>query len=298
MEQIRMANTLARQHFQQFLSPSGALSRRFRPRIAELDKAGEATALAESLGHEIVETALEEWNHARISASERYSEILRHSGLELTTPVLPDAAASPDVPPPPSELEGVNNLYDRLRSGLNGAMMVPGAIYLGGAVFSVMPLAAPIALGALAIVLVAPWKSFQGAAHQQLQTARSMLNGHLSDVIEQLRQHFFNVDLDSNTTGRVSEYFKAVEAELRVRIEESAAARLELLRTEQEKATEIARLGEEQCRGAAVDLRNAMAIWDGLGVRLALLVRQVDSVASAERAEVEPTAGPALRKAS
>jgi chromosome segregation ATPase len=123
-------------------------------------------------------------------------------------------------------------------------------------------------LAGVAILGAAIWAGTRGwksAGQRQVKEAQQEIQKHLTKLLQQVRSHFFDVDLAGSRSSRVDEHFNAIEQTLAKHVAKLATQKLAEAQAEINRLTESANLDDEQRKAKAEEVRCQLAEWDRLG---------------------------------
>jgi GTP-binding protein EngB required for normal cell division len=295
LEDIQRAAALAKQEFRQRLQPGGSIETVQRVKIESLQSVDEARQYGEGLGERVASEASTRWREVCLHFQSRCTELLG--------PFLTSSAAITG-----REGDGDNSLavqsgrspemsddwWTKVKGARTEFTQAAGMVGLAGGLLTFVittswfpPLAVTGAVAAGIWGLVRGWKA---ASIRQTKAARQELQRHLAAVLQEVRKHFFDVDMPSGRFSRVDEFFNGLERSLAEHVNSLARQKLEESQAEIDRLMEESRLGEEQRKARAEQVRKHLAEWDTLGQAIRQLQSELNELDQALQA-VPPSQG-------
>jgi GTP-binding protein EngB required for normal cell division len=269
LEGIQKACALARQEFRQALQPGGRLEAVHRDKIESLQSMEEAKRYGEVLSGQVVDAAAGKWRDVCVQLQGRCTELV---GPFLSEAELVPAAAGGESPSARSgrPMELNNDLWGKVKGARMDMMQAAGTVGLAGGLLSFVIATSwwfpPVAISAVAVAgiwgLVRGWRA---ASANQLKAARQELQRHLANTLQEVRRHFFDVDLSASRFSRVDEYFNLLEQSLTQHIAKVASQKLAEAQAETARLAEESQLDGQARRVKAEQLRQQLAEWDDIG---------------------------------
>jgi GTPase SAR1 family protein len=272
MENVQRLAVLGKRQLGQVLQPGGEIERTLRARIEALPSVQVVNQLGEGLAGEMTAAALDAWRRVRENTQARCTELLApflgasEAAVVPPSAALPAAAVHADAQFHVSD-DATASLLGKTRIAIGNATAASTVVGFGGYALLAFGLISPPVLPVI-ITGAALWAAFHGwryAWKNELKAARQEALRHLANVLSQVRQHFFDVDLASSRFGLVDEYFTALERSLSERVASIASQRMAEAGAEVARLAEDARLDDEQRRARVEEVRRQLSAWDGLG---------------------------------
>ncbi|MHB1424408.1 MAG: dynamin family protein [Gemmataceae bacterium] len=268
VENLHNAATLAKRDFLQVLQPGGAIESSQRVKIEGLRSLDEAKQYAESLPLQVQEAALEKWRLVSGHFLSRCMELLAPFLNAAETAAVTHGAETgrqPIVAGRAAQLS--TDTFDRFRRAYSDAAITASVGYVGmSVVTAVLSVSFPPAavVGLIAAAFMAGSRGWQSATARQLKEAQQELLRHLSQLLQQVRSHYLDVNSADGRHGLVDEFFTIHERELGEKIHQMASQKLAEAQAEITRLVEEGKLNDTQRQVKAEQLRKELAQWDAL----------------------------------
>lgn len=270
-EAIRRALAVGKQGFSQALGPGGSIATAWEEKIEALKSVQEARALGERLAGEVVAAASDAWEQTCSQVQTRCLGLLEPflaSALALDVAHDPQLGA---VVPGKLNAEFKDDWWMRLRGLYSHAAVMIGLSHF------FPPLAPLVPLAAIWVIARGGWKE---SGTMQIKAAQQELRKYLSQVLQQLRRHFFEVDLARGRLGLVDEYFAERERALLDAVRDVVQQRSDQARGELARMTDAARLDEGQRRQRAEQIKQQqLPEWERTGAAFQALTARLPRTA-------------------
>lgn len=271
LKEIRRISELGKNRFLQVIQAGGDIETQLREKVDSLESLDQAKELGERLGQEAASLAVQSWSDITAETQAQCAQHLEpffDSIDELRAPL--NELAEPST----TDVSGHDRFYERIRGAFFEKTMAAGVVY---AVMSFVfpPLAVVAAIGA------AIWGFIVGGAkvkEQQLARAKQQLYGHLSKVLNQIRQHFCAIDLPRARKGVADDYFSGLVEKSSEQIREVGKLRLAELSSEMTRLEEQARADAKQRSVLVEEIRKQLSEWDTLARALRGLVDELNAL--------------------
>jgi hypothetical protein len=268
-ENIQKVAALGKQRMRQSLQQGGDLEMAFHQKIDAIPSLKEMEGFGKRAGDEVLGAALQTWHEVQNKAGTQLAELL--APLAADADALLALQESGNLSPelqvgrgPEVAGHPVGAWFDRFRTGMLYSGVVGSAlgISLGGAVFSV---AWPLGLVVLGVGGLAYAYGYQSAKKNQVKVARQELAKYLNNVLQHLRQHFFNVDQTAGRFGQVDEFFGVLERAAAEQATLFFDKKMAAVQTEIDRLKEAAQLNDSERRARADEVRRQLGDWEGVG---------------------------------
>jgi GTPase SAR1 family protein len=286
LEGIRDIISIAKQNFRQALQAGGGIETQQRETIQRLRSFNEMEVFQRQLGGNVGGMASKLWqetsHNATVKCFDRLSPLLTAAfSVQDTqsTLVAPCGYGGQD------NIHAKKSWFNKLQAGYRGGFLAStlagSATYAAVAAATVA--AAPWVLlgGALCTVAAGVWGLITGAKQVKLQEqekAKQQLAQELSAILSQVRQYFFDVDLDSVRYSRVDEFFRTLEQNLQEQIQSALKQKSADAQAEISRLTGQAKLDDQQRKEHAAELQKQLAEWDALGQRMDGIKQQLQAL--------------------
>jgi predicted GTPase len=262
---IRRVTALSKQGFREALAPGGSVMRAQEARIEALQSLEEVNQLGETLGGEVAAAVTDEWTRVVTLAGQQYTAIFAPFIQATDAAIAGPEVATVETTTPKWQVQEAGG-YDRLRGSFGYAVPILG---IAGILGPATPLIFPVALPAALWFAVRGWKEF---AASKTKAGKAELQRYLRNVLQQMQQHFFSVELSTGRFSRVDEYFNNAEASLSKQLDTVVTQRVADMRAELTRLQAQAKLSAKEREEAAQRLRAALDGWEQLGRRIAELL--------------------------
>ena len=166
-------------------------------------------------------------------------------------------------------LEITDDWWTRIKVARMESLQAAGTVFLAGTVLSFVIVTSwfpPVALGGA--LLAGCWglvRGWQVATAGQIKAARQELHRHLASILQEVRKHFFDVNLNSGRFSRVDEYFNGMDKLLADHVALLAKQKLEQAQAEIKRLVEESQLDDQQRKARAEQTRKHLTEWDEIG---------------------------------
>jgi hypothetical protein len=148
----------------------------------------------------------------------------------------------------------------------------------------IMPAAAMAALTTVAPFVAVPvlavlvGSGVKGFLKGQVKTAQGELRKQLAEMLQQVRRHFFDVDLTADNFSRVDEYFRTLDRTVNEQVRELAQKRSEEAKAEITRLAKTAQLNDREREARVKQAQEQLARWDNIGKYAKQVVAQIEEL--------------------
>lgn len=275
-EGLQRATAVGKQAFVNFLQPGGDAELPQKAKIDAIEKLEDANLVARDLNEDVITAASSKWV---LTCKEVQYQCARLLGPladdveKLSAPVDPSVSglALKDYG---DEDRFKTDYYAMARGAQGGAMLVTG---LGGLIgTSVLTIwAAPIAIPALVVLL---GKGVMSARTSQVKQAQAQVRQQLAETLQQVRRHFFDVDLVTGRFSRVDEFFKELQDTVNAEVRETVDKKTKEAQGEITRLNEAAQLGGREREAQTKKIQEQLARWDQIGKSVGAIAAQIKAL--------------------
>ena len=289
LAQIHRIAAIGQQQMRQALQPGGKLESEMQGRIEKVSKVEEATALGESMGEEIMSSAVRLWREVCEQAVAQASAALQPLAVSVEELSHADYA-TPGIPSadPTAATLARDGLWAKLTPTYRGFGVGAAVGSIGGGLAAAGLTAIGITLAPWfvpAVIIGAGvwglWKGWEDSGERELSRVRNQLARNLSKVMQQVRSYFLEVDISTGRTALVEEHFSTFEAQVKEAVTGAARRASEQTEEELKRLTESARLDDDQRKEQARKTQDQGREWAKLGGELKDLAAQLSSLDAA-----------------
>ena len=254
-----------RQNFDAALRLGGEIERHFQSQVEALTSMNAAKQLSSKLRVEVVTAAMNHWLQV--------CEFTQKECMTLMAPFFVEAITLPQTTNPPGirldaelnvEQEWVERLITSSRemAHLSALAGLPLTILIGAS-------AVTGPLGVLALTATGLWGFVHGwttSGQKQIDEARARLSQHLSALLQEVRNYFFNTELTADSLSIVDQYFEGLRRLSSERIEALATQKAAEAQAEIARVLEHLSLDHTQRQEQVQQMQQHIASWDAIGV--------------------------------
>jgi hypothetical protein len=227
------------------------------------------------LGEQVISAALARWRDVSLQFQNRCTELLGPFLASTANATNHDEGGGALTVRGARTLEMSDDWWTKVKAARSEFMHAAGTVGMVGGVLTFVIATSwfpPLAVGgAVAAGLWGLVRGWNAASINQIKDARQVLHRHLAGVLQEVRKHFFDVNLASGHFSRVDEYFQGMERSLAEHIAALAKQRLEESQAEISRLMEELRLDQQERKARAEQTRQQIADWDGLGTEIVAL---------------------------
>ncbi len=269
LDNLRKVAELGRQSLLQSLQPGGEIERPLREKIDRLQSVAEAEALGKTLADSVKGAVVAKWQNICQQSVMRCGQLLAPF-LEATESLQMEEQPGGMIEVEQDfEMKTRSDFYDKLKGAYwesSSAVMITGiGATMASSVIALSwfpPVAATVVVGTVIWRMVTGWKK---AKETQLNSARAELQRYLATVLQDVRQQFINVDLDTLHKSLVDEYFERLVQAVSAQVQKLAAQKSQEAKAEYERLVVQAKLADEQRVAKGRQLQQQIAEWERLG---------------------------------
>ena len=269
MDNLRKVAELGKQNLLQALQPGGEIERPLRDQIERLKSVTEAEEVGKKLADNVKGAAVAKWQNICQQSVMRCGQLLAPF-VEATEALQAHETAGISMGSNQDfNLQTKEDIYEKLKTAIWEKSIAAGIGYtLGSLVVSAvaLPWLAPVAVAAVAATAI--WRFVVGwkkVSANQLAAARAELQKHLTTVIQDIRQQFFNVDLSTFHKSLVDEYFEQLVQNVSSQVQKVATQKSREAKEEYERLVAQAKLSDEQRIAKSRQLQQQITDWERLG---------------------------------
>jgi hypothetical protein len=136
-------------------------------------------------------------------------------------------------------------------------------------------------LGVLALTATGLWGFVHGwmtSGQEQLNEARMRLSQHLSSLLQDVRDYFFNTELTAKNLSIVEQYFEGLRHLTSERIEALATQKASEAQAEIARVLEHISLDHTQRQERVQQMQQHIASWDAIGVAIPQLMATLEAL--------------------
>lgn len=269
-ESIRNVVSAGKKSFSQFLQPGGPIDRDQKKKIDSLESLEEAQEHAKVLSGEVSAAATKQWQQTGQLSYDRCIELLVpffNAADSVTVPEGTDSSGL--VAGEGANIEVERLWWKKLKSGRFEAMQAAGVVGVVGTIATVASGGALLPVAALASAAAGLWGWWRGskdAVYKELEAAKRQLREHLTETMQNVRQHFLNVDFSSGShDSRVDQYFATLERNMLEQVGKIAQQKEKEARAEHARLLEAGNLDDQQRKDNVEQTKRQLAEWDAIG---------------------------------
>lgn len=269
LDNLRKVAELGKQSLLQALQQGGEIERPLREKIDRLQSVAEAEELGKTLADSVKGAAVAKWQSICQQSVKRCGQLLAPFLEAAESLQLEDKLGGMIEVEQDFEMKTKEDFYDKLK-GAYWESLAAGAIAGIGANVAinvvafawVPPVAIVAAIGTVIWRMVTGWKK---AKETQLNNARVELQKYLATVLQDIRQQFVTVDLDTLRKSLVDEYFERLVQTVSTQVQKLAAQKSQEAKAEYERLVAQAKLADEQRIAKGRQLQQQIVEWERLG---------------------------------
>ena len=240
-----------KQSFLLAFSPGGGIVQDIEARIDSITSLAQANQLGPTIADAVVAATTRIWQQICAGVHARCVHLLEPFAVSVSIAGSLGYATSPD---PHAELDRSrfsNDWWLRLRGSYSSLFVLIGISHL-------FPPALPLVYAGAIWTIRRGWKD---ASKMQLTTAQAELRKHLNAVLQQVRHHFFDVDLAGGRGSLVDGFFNDVERLTLDRVQEIVSRESGAFQEESARFAQWAKLDDHHRSTRAQQIRVHMAEW-------------------------------------
>jgi predicted GTPase len=284
LDEMHKITNIAKQSFREMLQPGGSLEAAEVEKIRAVNTPEEARRRGEEMTNELLTAVMGQWQMVCREAQERCAALLSPF-LEEADKVtaLQETQISGMTVRDRTAIEFEDLWWQKIKSARTEAVTAAGLTLVVSAVLvkSIVALSflTPFAPAAILIAGIWGWKKGWAApVVRELDNARRKLREHLTQVMHQLRQHFFNADLSSVRYSRVEEYFNELEKSVMDQLNGVMQQKVSEAQAEITRMQEQSKLDEEERRAGAERTREQLDGWNQLGQQIKAIMASLKTL--------------------
>jgi predicted GTPase len=281
-EGLQRAIAVGKQSFSNTLQPGNDIELAQKAKIDAVTSLNEAKRVAEEMPDEVIMAVVTDW--AQIC------EEVQQRCVELLGPFA-EAANNIGAPldPGPFGLATDGGLdekfkldyFSMLKGASGGGMLVMGMSSMASLI---MPAAAMGALATVAPFVAVPvlavlvGSGVKGVLKGQVKTAQGELRKQLMEMLQQVRRHFFDVDLTAGNFSRVDEYFRTLDRAVNEQVRELAEKKSEEAQAEITRLKGTMQLDDRERETRVKQAQGQLAQWDKIGKYTKQVMVQIEAL--------------------
>jgi hypothetical protein len=242
-----------------------------------------AKRVAEEMADEVIMAVATDWARIREEVQQRCVELLGPFAEAANNVSAPLDLGLPGLATPDGGLDGKFKLdyFGMLKGASGGGMLVMGTTSMASLV---MPAAAMGALATVAPFLAIPvlavlvGSGVKGVHKGQIKTAQGELRKQLAEMLQQIRRHFFDVDLTADNFSRVDEYFRTLDRTVNEQVRELAQKKSKEAKAEITRLAKTAQLDDREREAQVKQAQEQLARWDNIGKYAKQVMAQIEAL--------------------
>jgi GTPase SAR1 family protein len=281
IKEINDVIAIAKQDIRQALWPEGVLAITQREKIDAIKTLDEAQKRGAAISDEVIASAAEQWQRICREAHGRCVELLGPFLNEAETLALPQETQLSDlVVRDRASIDIESMWWQKVKSARQeaaAASSIVGTIATALIIASVV--STPVA--AVGILIAGLWgwrKGWSTPVFREREIAKQKLREHLAIVLQQVRRHFFDVNLSLGRFSRVDEYFEEFEAAFRERMKNLAKQKSDEAQAEYQRLVEGSKLDDQQRKTKAERTRQQVLDWTEIGKSIKGVMAQLKNL--------------------
>ena len=284
-EGLQRATAVGKQAFVNALQPGGDIELAQKAKIEAIETLKEANRIDDAMSEEVVTAVANRWVLTCKEVQYRCVQLLgplAEAVDRLSAPVDPNISGLELPGGDPEEDRFKRDYFTMLRGAQGGAMMVTGAgallgtsVMTGGLIWLAIP-----ALGLLG------FKGITSSGKTQVKQAQGQLRQQLSETLQQVRRHFFDVNLMTGSFSRVDEFFKGLQESVNEQVKQTVEQRTKDAQGEIARLNEAAQLDGRARDAQTKQAQEQLARWDQIGKSAGAVAGQIRALQGA-RAPVQ-----------
>jgi hypothetical protein len=153
-----------------------------------------------------------------------------------------------------------------------GSMSSLAGISLTGILGAALPVVAiPVFAGLV-------YSGVKGALSSQVKSAQAELRKQLMEMLQQVRRHFFDVNLSAGSFSRVDEYFKTLDRTVNEQVRELAEEKSKEAQAEINRLTQAMQLDDRERDARVKQAQGQLAQWDDIGKYAKQVMAQIEAL--------------------
>lgn len=265
LARIQRVLTVGKQGFREALQPGGTIESRLREKIDAVETVEAAKQVGDGLAEDTLTAVFEQWRQVCDQTQSQLTALLAPFLEDTQTIHLQSAASLSDLNLKSSlELNVQSDWWTKVK-GMRGELyQATGTLQIAT---SILGIAAP----GLALAVAAVWGLYAGwkcSTQNQVRSARQELARHLSEVLQEVRQFFFNVDLETGRLSLMDETFGSLGQAVQDQIHQMVVKKSAEAQQEYNRLVEETRLSDQQRQKRYEQACGQLQDWDGLGQRM------------------------------
>jgi hypothetical protein len=122
------------------------------------------------------------------------------------------------------------------------------------------------------------YTGLKGALSGQVKSAQGELRKKLMEMHQQVRRHFFDVNLTAGNFSRVDEYFKTLERAVNEQVRALAEKKSKEAQAEITRLTQAIQLDEREREARIKQAQDQLAQWDKIGKYAKQVMTQIEAL--------------------
>ncbi len=275
VEGIQRIIELGKREFAQALQPGGEIALAQDQKINSVGSLDEANGVGKAMFGEVATAAADKWRRVCLSTELQCGELI-HPFIEAVEQlgVSDGASVQPAEPDSNPDNWGFKTSYwDVFKASYRDAMVISFPVAVVALIAA--PLAIPAAVAGLVYSIYSGWRSINSL---QLKNAQQELRQQLARTLQQVRQYFFDVELQAGRFGRVDEYFDALQRAMLDQVQLVVKQKSDEARSQIDRIQEESRLTDQQRQDKAAQVQIQVSRWGELGRSLADLASELKAL--------------------
>ena len=282
-EGLQRSIALGKQSFSNTLQVGNDIELAQKAKIDAVTTLAGAKRVAEEMADEVIMAVATDWARIREEVQQRCVELLGPFAEAANNVSAPLDLGLPGLATPDGGLDGKFKLdyFGMLKGASGGGMLVMGTTSMASLV---MPAAAMGALATVApfvaipVLAVLVGSGVKGVHKGQIKAAQGELRKQLAEMLQQVRRHFFDVDLTADNFSRVDEYFRTLDRTVNEQVRELAQKRSEEAKAEITRLAKTAQLNDREREAWVKQAQEQLARWDNIGKYAKQVVAQIEEL--------------------
>ena len=282
-EGLQRAITVGKQSFSNTLQPGNDIELAQKVKIDAVTSLNDAKRVAEEMPDEVIMAVVTDWARICEEVQQRCVELLgpfAEAANNIGAPLDPGPSglATPDGS---LDEKFKRDYFSMLKGASGGGMLVMGVSSMASLV---MPAAAMAALTTVAPFVAVPvlavlvGSGVKGVLKGQAKTAQGELRKQLAEMLQQVRRHFFDVDLMAGNFSRVDEYFRTLDRAVNEQVRELAQKKSEEAQAEITRLAQATQLDDREREARIKPAQEQLAQWDNIGKYTKQVMAQIEAL--------------------
>ena len=131
---------------------------------------------------------------------------------------------------------------------------------------------------AVPVLAVLVGSGVKGVLKGQVKTAQGELRKQLAEMTQQVRRHFFDVDLTAGNFSRVDEHFRTLDRVVNEQVRELAQKKAEEAQAEITRLAQARQLEDREREAQIKPAQEQLAQWDNIGKYTKQVMAQIEAM--------------------